>query len=357
MPARLHDRPRGPGADAGHAQEHLERRPGDVERKALGMGQRPRRLRIVLEREVAVGAERQLVEAEPVLAQQMLGLVKTGLAGGRRRGEVLEGCADHRLEGAEVGVVQQALALEPGDEAEHLAIALAGGADDELRGRAAARPRSALLARLAIEATGQLELGQQIAGEILLPGEPADVVVGGPLEIDGHAGGQSHRRLDLRRLGARQQLHVDVALKALAPPEQLEGGQHAVGGARRPARHAGREEEALGQVLALDLHERGRDLFGTDGGARDVATAERRAVAAGQRAGVGLHDAHEVDRAAAGDARLRDAHGGDGPPLQRHRAAITRHALLAIGERRLGEKLHPPSKIHGRYIPNKRRVV
>src|SRR6185503_6489717 len=57
----LDERTGGSGADARYAQQHLERSPHDFEREALRMGQRPRRLGIVLERKVAAALERQLL--------------------------------------------------------------------------------------------------------------------------------------------------------------------------------------------------------------------------------------------------------------------------------------------------------
>ena len=104
----------------------------------LGVGERPRGLGVVIERKVAVGLERQLVDAKAVLPQQMLGLVEARLARGGRGREPLERCADDRLERAEVRVMKEPLALEPRDEPEHLAVALTDGTNDELGGRAAA---------------------------------------------------------------------------------------------------------------------------------------------------------------------------------------------------------------------------
>src|SRR3989442_1853494 len=114
------------------------------------MRERPRRLGIVVERQVAVAVEGQLVEAEAVLTEQMLGLIEAKLAGRRCRSRVLHRRADHRLECAEVGVVQEALALEPRDHAEGLRIALTGCTDYELRRRAPLPPRPQWLVSAAV---------------------------------------------------------------------------------------------------------------------------------------------------------------------------------------------------------------
>ena len=70
------ERARGGRADPWHTDQALVRRAGDLDRKALGMRERPRRLWIVVERQVAVAGEDQLVVAEAVLPDEVLGLVE-----------------------------------------------------------------------------------------------------------------------------------------------------------------------------------------------------------------------------------------------------------------------------------------
>ena len=107
--------------------------------------------------------ERQLVQDEAVLAQQVLGLVEAQLARRGCRGEIFEGRARDRLEGAEVRVMEQPATLEPVDDAEDLAIALAGGPDDELGCCAGHRQRARQASPRGQEPPRVLELGQQIA--------------------------------------------------------------------------------------------------------------------------------------------------------------------------------------------------
>src|SRR5688572_1535069 len=166
------------------------------------MGARPRGLRIDVERKIAGRVEGELVEAKSVLAQQVLRLIEAQLARGGRGWKVLERGAGHRLEGAEVGVVQQTPPLEPGHDVEDLAVTLAGGADDELRG-GAGRPQGARVAATQRELPcGALELRQQISREVLLPRQSTDVRVGRRLEVDRDARGEPRRLVDLRGLGA-----------------------------------------------------------------------------------------------------------------------------------------------------------
>src|SRR5262245_7583450 len=116
--ARLHETPGGERSDAGHAHEQLARRARDLEREDLGMRERPRRLRVVVEGEVAVAVERELLEAEAVVAQEMLRLVETELAARRRGRKPFHRRAGDRLKRAEVCVVQELLTLETRYDAE-----------------------------------------------------------------------------------------------------------------------------------------------------------------------------------------------------------------------------------------------
>ena len=104
--------------------------------------------------------------------------------------------------------------------------------------------------------------------------------IGRCLEVDRDAIGQTRGFLDLSALGTGQKLDVDIPAKALAPSNDVQRGQHPVGGPRRAPRDTGGEEEALREPLALRLYECGRRLIGGEGRALDLAPAERRAVAA-----------------------------------------------------------------------------
>src|SRR6266545_2073225 len=135
------ERPRGHGADSWHAHQNLVRGAGDLDREPLGMREGPRRLRVIAERQVTIRAEDQLVILEAVLPQEMLRLVEPQLARRRRRAPPLQRGAHHRLEGAEVSVVQETLPLEAGHEPEDLSVLLARRAHDELgRGTDSGQP-------------------------------------------------------------------------------------------------------------------------------------------------------------------------------------------------------------------------
>ena len=239
-------------------------------------------------------------------------------------------------------VVEQALALQPRDEAEDLAVALARGSDDEL-GRRSGRPHAAgdgIEPRVERVSAGQFQRGQQVARQILLARQHADVGVGGRLEIDGDAIGQRARRLHLGPLGTRKQLQVHVPAKAVTAPQDLDRREHAIHGARCATGHARGEKQAIRRTGAMEIHEGCGDLLGGEGGALDLSATVRRTVSTGERARVGLHDPHQSgaaparqpDRGHAHRARGRVRHAGD--------------AVLPVGEGGLGEHGHPLAPIH-----------
>ncbi len=141
---------------------------------------------------------------------------------------------------------------------------------------------------------------------------------------------------------AGQELDVQVTAEALTAPQDLEGGQHPIGRFLGASGHARGEEEAIDQPLAVRLHEGRRRVLGGERGSLHFAAAERRAIAARQRARVGLHDAHERRAAAAGKADASDADlvtdpGGCPQPG------------VSVEARRLREDGQPLAPIHDDY--------
>src|SRR5687768_13754848 len=67
-------------ADAGYAQQLLVRSGTYFDRESLGVRQRPRRLRIGVEREIPALVIDELLRAEAVVAEEVVGLVKPVLA-------------------------------------------------------------------------------------------------------------------------------------------------------------------------------------------------------------------------------------------------------------------------------------
>src|SRR5439155_26564810 len=182
--ARRHQTPCRERSYPRDTDEQILRRARHLEREVFGVRQRPRCLRIVVEREIAAGVERELLEAKAVVAQEMLRLVEAELAARRRRREAFHRRPDDRRERTEVRVMQEPLSLEPGDDAEDLAVTFSRRADDELRGGGAdASLRGGCAPPVAKEATRILELRQEITAEILLAGEPPHVRVARSFEV------------------------------------------------------------------------------------------------------------------------------------------------------------------------------
>jgi len=141
-------------------------------------------------------------------------------------------------------VMQKALPLEPGHEPEDFTIGLARGADDELGRRSDHAGLSGRIEPPALEgeATGQLELRQQVSAEVLVTCQGPHVAVAGRLEVDRHAAGEPHGRPHLIVVGAGQHLQMEVAGESLPSAEDLRGRQHAVHCAARAPGHSRGQE-------------------------------------------------------------------------------------------------------------------
>src|SRR5713101_6956439 len=96
----------------------------------------------------------------------------------------------------------------------------------------------------------------------------------------------------------------------------------------------------------MRAHEHAGDFFRPEVGAPDSPAAKRRTVAAGEGAGVGLHDTHETRHPLGRVVHLRDA---DRIP-RAHEGASRAYdcAPCPVAVRRLREKRHPCPQIHVR---------
>ena len=92
-----------------------------------------------VERQIAVVFGGQFLERKAVLSEQVLGLIEPQLSRGRCRLASSHLRPGDGLERVEVRVVKEPATLEPGDQAQNLLVALAGGAHDELGGGARIR--------------------------------------------------------------------------------------------------------------------------------------------------------------------------------------------------------------------------
>src|SRR2546425_8222432 len=107
------------------------------------------------------------------------------------------------------------------------------------------------MARFARELSREHELGQEIAREILLLGEPPHHRIARAFEVDREAAGKLSGRADLALVGARQHLEVNVAGKSLAAPQDVNGREHAVHGPLRAPGDARCEKEPVSYARAM----------------------------------------------------------------------------------------------------------
>ena len=147
------------------------------------------------------------------------------------------------------------------------------------------------------------------------------------LQVHRHTIRQLDGPLDVRILGAGQQLEVDVAAETVLLPHQFDRGQHLV---HRPVRadHAGAEEKALHQAGAIHQVEAARQLIGRQVRAADVAAGPERTVVAVVLARAGLQDLEGGFALAVGGVEVRDA--GQHARIGR-RGGIRRKEAAAFG--------------------------
>ena len=244
-----HDGVRALHADAGHAQERLERRLVHLHGEEVQVVERPVRLRVhlgVQERVLLVDdlGDVEAVEAqEPVrLVEPVLAVELQGVGAGQARVVV------HGRVGAEEHALERERAVERGREVEYLEVALGRGPHDHLRGLAGGHEGPLLLLRLdrlhvgrvlAHERAGVLVHGDVVAdlahgGDdlllVLLGGEQGQALLRGQLHVHAHAVGQMPQLVHELGGGAGHGLGVDVAAEAVLAPQERQRLDHELGG-------------------------------------------------------------------------------------------------------------------------------
>ena len=270
------------------------------------MRERPGRLRIHRERQVAIRLVHDLVSREAVVADQPVGLIQSMLAQRRCRGRVLHGRVSNRTERAEVRVMDAAAGIERRHAIHDGAVGVGRGSDDELHRHAgdAARPTAVawpagtlLLAIVDDDATRPLQRDER-SRHLLLRCDPLERIAAGCLEVHRHPRGQRCDPLDLRRLGSRNQLHVDIAREPVPDAEQLEHGDQIVGDLLWPGRDAGGDEQPLAPPATQGAEEDANELLGLEERPAHRAIATHGAVVAVQRTRIRHQNAQQLDRTA-----------------------------------------------------------
>ncbi len=302
------------------------------------MGERPGALGVHRERKIAARLEDHFLGAEPVSAEQIVGLVEAvlpqrGCGGGALQRGVLDG-----PKGAEMGVMNAPAGAQPAHRVEDGAIGVGGGADHELHGHSRGAAGVEQVARLALRPLRPLaeqlrpdsfEIGYGGA-EALLGRDLGEAGPAGRLEVDRDPARELGQPLDLRGLAAGHELHMDVPAEAVPLAQQLQRGDEIVHDLHRPARDAGRDEQPFAPPPLAGAEEDADELLRLEQGPGHVAVAAHRAIVAVVAAGVG----HE-------DPEQRHAHPGHRPQVpdveRPQRADLTRvpqarrQALAVVG--------------------------
>ncbi len=248
------------------------------------------------------------------------------LAQRRRRGVILQGSIRNRLEGAEVNPRQIHFSIESRSGREELAIGFIGSPHHELGGLA---DRGVLALALLNEACCPMQGLEEMGGEVLRGSDAGQAFRVRCLQVHRDPIGELHRSFHVGEGSARQDLEVDVAGEGVAVTHQFNRGDHAVHGTGRIA-HAGAEEEALHQLLAVHLVEGISQLLRGEANTLEVAAHAVSAIVAIVLAGVGEQHLEEVDRFAIGQhGRVDPAVQVIPPPVCLRAACLTAQIILS----------------------------
>src|SRR5687767_11993509 len=221
-------------ADAGYAEQLLVGSSTYFDRESLGVRQRPRRLRIGVEREIPALVIDELLRAEAVVAEEVVSLVKPVLAerGCGRMG--FERSLADRAERAELAVVHAAACVHVGHPIDDRAIVVVGRADDELHRHPAdstgvervARPPGPFFQASAIDDAARALEGIECCCHVLLGRDLRERLAARRLEIHRNARGERGEAGNLFGIRARHDLHVDVPGEAMTLADHLRSEEH-----------------------------------------------------------------------------------------------------------------------------------
>lgn len=303
-------------AESGDAQEGFAVGGVDLDGEVFGVSEGPGGLGVEAEVEHGVVWVEELVDAEPVEADEPVGLVEAVFAQERRAGRWREaGVVGDGDVGGVVDAAESGLVVEPGGGAEDGEVGVAGGGDDHLGGLACGGEEGGPVGAAAFLAVGADGLGEathrrEDGGVGLFRCEGPEALFGGEFDVGGEAvgpeAGFAHEDLG----GAGDDLHVDVAAEAVDGAEEADGAEHELHGVVGGSEDAGAEEESFDAVAAVEGGGEVGEFLGGEDGAGDVGAAADGAVGAVVDAETGLEDLEEADAAAVGGPDMADAAAG-----------------------------------------------
>ena len=235
-----------------------------------------------------------------------------GVLGGEK------GILHHRDIGGEEDPLQMVAVVEPLGEAQDVKVRVLGGAHDHL----GALPGGGKPGRVAVlhqflpvfpGASGDLPHGCEDGFLGLVRRQDPQSLLGGQLDVDTEPVRQKPQLLHQLRGRAGDGLGVDVAVEAVALPQDAQGPDHQLHGVVRTAEDAGGEEEAFDIVAAVELDGELCQLLRGEHGPASVVGPAVDAVLAVVDAVVGQQDLQQRDAAAiGGEAVTAACDGGAG---------------------------------------------
>jgi len=211
------------------------------------MPERPGSLGISIVGQVPCLVEDDLVELEPVLPKEEVGLIETVFSQQRGRGVVLQRGVCHGLEGAEVGAVETNFAIELARRFEDLVIRLVGGTDYELGSLSCTG-----VGLLLDEPVGPAHAIQEVAAEVFLAGDSRQPGRIGGFQVQGDPIRQLDSSLHAAHICPGQDLKVYIATEVVSKADDFRGDDHPFHHAVGAPADAGAKEEPLDEPSATE---------------------------------------------------------------------------------------------------------
>ena len=338
MAPRAEDAVHGLGPEPRHPQQHLARGPVHVQGKVLAVRERPGELRVHVEVEVARWRDaRDLVHLEAVEPHQPVGLVEPvfphqGRLHQRQHARRIRDRRECRV----IHALQSVARIKPRGRRQDRRVVGAVRPHDHLRRLPCRRELRRALARVAAVPTRlarEVDAAHRGADRLgpFFRRQRADRFVLRQLDVDRQPVGVKPRLIEQFGRGVGDRLEVDVALEPVVQPQRLCDPHHVGHRGVGRADDAGRQEQPLDVVAAIELQRQAYDFLDAEPRPFDVRADAVHAIGAVEDAEVRHKDLQQRHAAPVGRVGVADARALGRADPARPRVALFRPAGSAGG--------------------------
>ena len=247
--------------DPRHPQKRFLRRAVDLDREKFGMGNRPVALRVKLRIKKRVRLIQNLSRRKAVKPQKPVRLIQPVLPQ-KRRANLFPGkkrVGIDRNVRREKDPFERILLIKSLGKMKDLVIGLGRSPDDHL----GALPGRGKFRRVPVADDVPSVFGDPVPNLLHRRENRLPALVGRKhrkargtrkLDVDAHPVGQHPQPLDQPRVGSRNRLGVNIAVKMMLKPQKLQHPDHLLTGIVRISENARRQKQSLDIVAAVKLH-------------------------------------------------------------------------------------------------------